>query len=286
MSPPQQRNDRRPRFSPRLDAGENGRRGPRERHAGGGGTDWIWGRHAVLAALANPARAPLKRLLATPDAHKAVLADPAARRALEASGLQVQTLEAGEIGRAIGQPGASHQGLALSAAPIEPADLDELADPAQGVLVMLDQVTDPQNVGAVLRSAAAFGARGVIVQDRHAPPLAGALVKAAAGALESVPVARVVNLARALDRLSDLGWRAVGLAGTGEVTLEAALDGGPTVLVLGSEGEGMRRLVSEHCETLARIPMPGGFESLNVSTAAAIALYESARAAGARVPGE
>jgi 23S rRNA (guanosine2251-2'-O)-methyltransferase len=154
------------------------------------------------------------------------------------------------------------------------------------VLVMLDQVTDPQNVGAVLRSAAAFGARGVIVQDRHAPPLAGALVKAAAGALEIVPVARVVNLARALDRLSDLGWRAVGLAGGGDVTLEQALDGGPTVLVLGSEGEGMRRLVSEHCEALARIPMPGGFESLNVSTAAAIGLYESVRAAAARVSRE
>ena len=116
--------------------------------------------------------------------------------------------------------------------------------------------------------------------------LAGALVKAAAGALETVPVARVVNLARALERLSDLGWRAVGLSGTAEASLEQALDGDPTVLVLGSEGEGMRRLVSEHCDALARIPMPGGFESLNVSTAAAIALYESVRASAARAAGE
>jgi 23S rRNA (guanosine2251-2'-O)-methyltransferase len=286
VSPPQQRNDRRQGFSPRADGRENGRRGPREHRSGGSGGGWIWGRHAVLAALANPARAPLRRLLATADAMKAVTADAAARKALQAAGLQPQIMDAGEIGRAIGQAGASHQGLALAAAPIEPVDLDELADPARGVLVVLDQVTDPQNVGAILRSAAAFGARGVVVQDRHAPPLAGALVKAAAGALEVTPVARVVNLARALDRLSDLGWRAVGLSGTAETTLEEALDGGPTVLVLGSEGEGMRRLVGEHCDALARIPMPGGFESLNVSTAAAIALYESVRALGARPAGE
>ena len=239
-----------------------------------------------MAALANPARAPLRRLLATADALKAVMADPRARKAIESAGLQPQVLDAGEIGRAIGQPGASHQGLALAAAPIEPVGLDDLADPAEGVLVILDQVTDPQNVGAILRSAAAFGARGVIVQDRHAPQLAGALVKAAAGALETVPVARVVNLARALERLSDLGWRAVGLSGTAEASPEQALDGDPTVLVLGSEGEGMRRLVSEHCDALARIPMPGGFESLNVSTAAAIALYESVRASAARAAGE
>ena len=240
----------------------------------------------MTAALANPARSPLRRLLATTDALKAVMADPAARKAVEAAGLQPQIMDAGEIGRAIGQAGASHQGLALAAAAIEPVDLDDLAEPAHGVLVVLDQVTDPQNVGAILRSAAAFGARGVIVQDRHAPQLAGALVKAAAGALETVPVARVVNLARALERLSDLGWRAVGLSGAADATLEQALDGGPTVLVLGSEGEGMRRLVSEHCDALARIPMPGGFESLNVSTAAAIALYESVRALGARAAGE
>jgi len=287
VAPPQQRNDRRSGFSPRLDSDGKHRRGPRDhRSGGGGGGDWIWGRHAVLAALANPARAPLKRLVATTDALRAVMADALTRRALDAAGLQPEIMEAGEIGRAIGQTGASHQGLALAAAPIEPVDLDVMADPAHGVLVMLDQVTDPQNVGAILRSAAAFGARGVIVQDRHAPPLSGALVKAAAGALEIVPVARVVNLARALEQLADLGWRAVGLSGTADSSLEQALDGGPTVLVLGSEGEGMRRLVSEHCDTLARIPMPGGFESLNVSTAAAIALYESVRALGARPQGE
>jgi 23S rRNA (guanosine2251-2'-O)-methyltransferase len=280
VSPPHQRNDRRGRFSPRLDSGESGpRRGREPRHPAGGG-EWIWGRHAVIAALANPAREPLKRLLATPDALKALQEDSAARRVLMSGAVTVQTLDPQEIGRAIGQPGASHQGVALDAAPVEPADLEAIADPAHGYIVMLDQVTDPQNVGAILRSAAAFGARGVIVQDRHTPPLAGALAKAAAGALERVPVVRAVNLARALDQLSELGWRAVGLAGEAEATLEQALDGTPTVIVLGSEGEGLRRLVGEHCELLARIPMPGGFESLNVSTAAAIALYEAARTRG------
>jgi 23S rRNA (guanosine2251-2'-O)-methyltransferase len=142
---------------------------------------------------------------------------------------------------------------------------------------MLDQVTDPQNVGAILRSAAAFGAKGVILQARHAPALSGALAKAAAGAVDHLPHAEEVNLSRALERLADLGWRAVGLAGEATEALADVLDARPTVLVMGSEGEGLRRLVAEHCDALARIPMPGGFESLNVSAAAAVALYEASR---------
>ena len=117
----------------------------------------------------------------------------------------------------------------------------------------------------------------MILQDRHAPQLTGALAKAAAGAVDRVAVARVVNLSRALHELSDAGWRAVGLSGEAERDLGTVLDGAPTVLVMGSEGEGLRRLVAEHCNELARIPMPGGFESLNVSAATAVALYEASR---------
>jgi 23S rRNA (guanosine2251-2'-O)-methyltransferase len=231
----------------------------------------------VAAALANPARAPLQRLVGTAEAQKALQPDKGAREALAASGLKPETAaNGGEVARLL-PPGAVHQGLALAAQPLEPVDLDDLADPAEGLLVMLDGVTDPQNVGAIFRSAAAFGARGLILQDRHAPTFSGTLAKAAAGALERLPAARVVNLARALDRLTDLGWRTVGLSGDAETDLAEALDGRPTVLVLGSEGEGLRRLVGEHCDVLARIPMPGGFDSLNVSAAAAVALYQAAR---------
>ena len=231
--------------------------------------DWVWGWHATLAALANPLRQPPRRLVATAERARELAARQPALPAAE-------ILDAAEIARLL-PPGAAHQGLALKPGAIEPLPLAELASPAQGVLVMLDHVTDPQNVGAVFRSAAAFGARGVVVQDRHAPAFTGALAKAAAGALDITPHARVVNLARALDELDALGWRAIGLAGDAAQTLDQVLDARPTVLVLGSEGEGLRRLVGEHCDTLARIAMPGGFESLNVSAAAAVALYEATR---------
>ena len=243
---------------------------PAAKHASASAAaDWVWGWHATLAALANPQRGAPRRLVATAERAKELAARLPALPAPE-------IVDAAAIGQLL-PAGAAHQGIALKAAPLEPLSLDDLASPPRGVLVMLDQVTDPQNVGAVFRSAAAFGARGVIVQDRHAPAFSGALAKAAAGALDAIPHARVVNLARALDELDRLGWRAVGLAGDAAEPLDQVLDGRPTVLVLGSEGDGLRRLVSEHCDALARIPMPGGFESLNVSAAAAIALYEVVR---------
>lgn len=236
------------------------------------GADWLWGWHTVVAALANPERPAPRRLIATVErAHQLT------ERFGKLAGLE--TVEAAVVRTAL-PAGAIHQGLALKTPPVAPVPIDELGALASGVLLMLDQVTDPQNVGAIFRSAAALGARGVIVQDRHAPALSGALAKAAAGAIDAVPHARVVNLSRALEQLTEMGWRAVGLDGATPQTLAEALDPRPTVLVLGSEGEGLRRLVAEHCDGLARIPMPGGFESLNVSAAAAIALYEACKTVG------
>jgi 23S rRNA (guanosine2251-2'-O)-methyltransferase len=238
-----------------------------ERRAHAPSDDWIWGWHAVEAALANPRRGAPLRLVATPDRAKQIEARFGRQKTLEIA-------DNHQIGLSLPQ-GAVHQGVALRPAPLEDADLADFEPRPGAVVLVLDQVTDPQNVGAILRSAAAFGVTGVVLQDRHAPKLTGALAKAAAGAVERTPIARVVNLSRALDQLSDAGWRSVGLAGGGGRDLRAALDGGPTVLVLGSEGEGLRRLVAEHCDELARIPMPGGFQSLNVSAAAAVALYEA-----------
>ena len=253
----------------RRPAADSPARGPRPKSDA---DHWLWGRHPVLAALANPARKGMGRLLATPERAAEI-----ERERLAPHGHRVETVDAAALSRML-PAGAVHQGLAFKVAPLEGVALEDVAEPANGVIVMLDQLTDPQNVGAIFRSALAFGARGIVVQDRHSPALAGALAKAAAGATERLPCVRATNLSRALERLADLGWRAVGLDGAAERTLEEALDGRPTVLVMGSEGDGLRRLVAEHCDELARIPMPGGFESLNVSNAAAVALYEAARA--------
>lgn len=229
--------------------------------------DWIWGWHAVEAALANPLRGPAELILATPERIRQIEARFGRLSAMQQADNQ-------QIAQRLPQ-GSVHQGVAVRGAVLEPVEISDFEPKRGAVLLMLDQVTDPQNVGAMLRSAAAFGALGVILQDRHAPRFTGALAKAAAGAVDKVAVARVVNLSRALDELTSAGWRAVGLAGQAERTLSEALDGAPTVLVMGSEGEGLRRLVAEHCDELARIPMPGDFESLNVSAAAAVALYEA-----------
>lgn len=266
MASPTERNDARKgrNFRPKPHG-----QGRPERRAGPPSDDWIWGWHAVEAALANPARKTPLRLLATADKARQIEAKFGRQKVLEVA-------DAHQVGLALPQ-GAVHQGVALRPAPLEDAELADFDARPGAVVLMLDQVTDPQNVGAILRSAAAFGVVGMVLQDRNAPKLTGALAKAAAGAVERVPVARVVNLSRALDDLGKLGWRAVGLAGEADRNLGEVLDGTPTVIVLGSEGEGIRRLVAEHCDELAKIPMPGGFESLNVSAAAAIALYEASR---------
>jgi 23S rRNA (guanosine2251-2'-O)-methyltransferase len=236
--------------------------------------DWLWGVHPVEAALANPHRPAPRKLLATPERAKRLREQFTAPSIIST----LETMDAAEIARRLPQ-GATHQGLALKIDPPEPLDLIAFAEPARGVVVMLDQISDPQNIGAIFRSAAAFGARGVVLQDRHAPALSGSLAKAAVGAIDRLPHARAVNLSRALELFADHGWRVVGLDGDAKVDLPDALDGSPTVLVLGSEGEGIRRLVAEHCDVLARIPLAAGMESLNVSAAAAVALYEAVRAA-------
>lgn len=258
-------------WNPNPTARPAGDSGPRDRKPKVDADQWLWGRHPVLAALANPARKGMGRLLATEDRAAEIERDR-----LAVHGHKVEVVDGPALARML-PAGAVHQGLAFKVQPLEGVALEDFADPASGVIVMLDQLTDPQNVGAIFRSALAFGAKGIVVQDRHSPELAGALAKAAAGATERLPCARVTNLSRALERLADLGWRAVGLDGAAELTLDQALDARPTVLVMGSEGDGVRRLVAEHCDVMARIPMPGGFESLNVSNATAVALYEAVR---------
>lgn len=269
MSSHSERNDRRKPSAPGRDFSHKPRNKQTFSKGGSDEKDWIWGIHAVEAALANPSRPAPKRLLATPDRAKRLAPNIAKLPCL-------QIMEGADIARQLPQ-GAAHQGLALKIDEPEPLSIAELGTPAQGVIVMLDQITDPQNVGAIFRSAAAFGVRGAILQDRHAPTLSGVLAKTAVGAIDKVPYSRVVNLSRALEELADMGWRAIGLAGEAEETLDVVLDGTPTILVLGSEGEGVRRLVAEHCDAMGKIAMPGGFESLNVSAAAAIALYEASR---------
>jgi 23S rRNA (guanosine2251-2'-O)-methyltransferase len=236
----------------------------REFEAEAGGPSWIWGVHASLAALANPARR-IERVVATRNA---------AQRLPEAS--EPQILEPDAIDGML-PPGAVHQGLAVRAFPLEPVELEAACAPPDGrSVLLLDGVTDPQNVGAAFRSAAAFGARAVVLQDRKSPPLTGVLAKAAAGAIELVPHVRVVNLGRAIETLRALGYLTVALEGEAELSIADALsEQRPVALVLGAEGKGVRPGVAEACEKRARIPIAPAMESLNVSAAAAIALYEA-----------
>jgi 23S rRNA (guanosine2251-2'-O)-methyltransferase len=225
---------------------------------------FFWGRHAVAAALANPARAVV-RIWATREA--------AALFAIDRS-IPVTFADVADLGRLVPHD-APHQGIVAEVERLPEILLADLLDTAADgrPLVVLDHVTDPHNVGAILRSAAAFDALGLVTQDRHAPPESGALARAASGALETVPWVRVVNLARALDEMAETGFWRIGLSGEAEMSLAQALGPARVALVLGAEGEGLRQNVEAHCDALARLPISARIESLNVSNAAAVALY-------------
>ena len=257
------RSDERPKRALRGRAGRM--QGGRGSGRGSAGSVRLWGRHAVEAALKNPERRH-RKLWATREGIASLDGELPAD-------FPVEYAQAADLGRLVARE-APHQGLVLDCEPLPDLFLDDVltGDPARP-LVILDQVTDPHNVGAILRSAAAFNACAIVTQDRHAPPESGTLAKSASGALEVVPWIRVVNLARALDEVAEAGYWRIGLDGAGSATLGEVLPAGPVALVLGAEGDGMRHNVMQHCDALARLPISSAIESLNVSNAAAIALY-------------
>ncbi|WP_419727812.1 23S rRNA (guanosine(2251)-2'-O)-methyltransferase RlmB [Lichenicola sp.] len=253
-----------------------GQRRGQHRNLGGaqpaGAANWLYGTHPVIAALANPQRR-LRRLLLTDEAEAGLAARLGGPLPLAAERTDRSRLDA-LLGR-----DAVHQGMALLADPLATPTLDQVLQ-RPGLILVLDQITDPRNVGAILRSAAAFGVAAVILQDRNAPEETGTLAKAASGALEVVPVLRAVNLSRTLVALKAAGLWTVGLDAGGSRLDGASFKDRRVALVLGAEGEGLRRLTRETCDEIAGLVMPGTMESLNVSNAAAVALYEMVRTPG------
>ena len=229
---------------------------------------WLYGLHPVRAALANSRRRNHKLILT--EHATASIGRPLLGR------VPFEVVSAEAVARCV-PPGAVHQGAALLCDPLSPPPLKDVLTAASDktrIAVILDQISDPHNVGAILRSAAAFGATAVVVQDRHAPQESGALAKAASGALDIVPYVTVVNIARVLEEMGELGFWRIALIAGGEKELREAAPHGDVALVLGSEGSGIRRLVRERCDAAVFIPVQTQMESLNVSNAAAIALYE------------
>jgi 23S rRNA (guanosine2251-2'-O)-methyltransferase len=235
-----------------------GRTTPRDRD----GPAIIYGWHAAEAALRNPNR-KIRRILVTPNGEKR----------LQEMGLQLkiapEVVRPDAIDREL-TPDAVHQGVLVEADPLPVPDLSEIPD---GLVLVLDQITDPHNFGAILRSAAAFGIAAVVTTARHSPEATGVLAKSASGGLEYVPLVFVQNLARALTELKSRGFLLVGLAEEGEMELASAKLKSPLALVMGAEGKGLRQLTRETCDVLARLDLPGEIKSLNVSNAAALALY-------------
>jgi len=238
-------------------------------------TVWLFGLHAVRDALRNPARSRL-RLIVTRNAADKLAAD------ITASGMTPEIADPRKFPAPL-EPQSVHQGAALEVRPLDWGPLEDLClarDGQRARVVLLDRVTDPHNVGAILRSAEVFGALAVIATLRHSAPETGALAKTASGALERQPYLRVRNLARAMETLKDMGYIMLGLDGEGDDTIAGALrlrGDRPVALVLGAEGPGLRQKTRETCDALVRIPATGGFGSLNVSNAAAVALYAAAQ---------
>lgn len=249
----------------------------RARKAQGSETLWLFGIHAVRDALLNPVRTKL-RLVLTKNASDRLA------EVLAQSGIPPEIVEPRDFDKHVPiDPDSVHQGAALEVRPLNWGTLDDVAAGGEGqaLVVLLDRVTDPHNAGAVLRSAEVFGARAVIAPKNHSAPETGALAKTASGALERQPYLRVTNLADAMERLKAMGYTLLGLDGAAETTLEealAALKGRPVGLVMGAEGPGLRDKTRETCDSLVRIPFARDFGSLNVSNAAAVALYAASRA--------
>ncbi len=235
------------------------------------GHDIIYGLHSVEAALLNPKRSH----------HKLLLTNNAARRLSDILGtfdpddLKIETVSAEKIANHCSHD-AVHQGVYLETSPLPEPDIDTVCKNAS-LVVVLDQVSDPHNVGAILRNCAAFGAQAMIMTQRHGPRNTATLAKTASGALEHVPVIRVPNLVRALEQLADLHFTRVGLDSEAQENLENLSIARPIALILGAEGKGLRRLTIQSCDYLAKLAMPGPIKSLNVSNAAAVALHEIAR---------
>jgi 23S rRNA (guanosine2251-2'-O)-methyltransferase len=244
---------------------------PPPRGAGGApaGTVWLYGLHPVAAALANRSRRA-RRLVLTEEGEAALTA-----RLAPPWAISHERIDRARLDQMLGRD-TVHQGIALLADPLPSPPLTAVLE-RPGPLLVLDQVTDPRNIGAILRSAAAFGVAGVIVQDRHAPEETGALAKAASGALEILPLIRAVNLSRTLVALKAAGLWTVGLAADAAPLRGTALAERRVALVLGSEGAGLRRLTRETCDEVVGLAMPGTMESLNVAAAATVALYELTR---------
>ena len=247
-----------------------GRPAWRDREAGSDGPVILYGWHTVSAALANPER----------EIQKLFLTENAARRLSDENidtRVPPEIVRPSVIDARLG-PDAVHQGLLAETGPLPSLDIDDLA--MEGIVLVLDQITDPHNVGAILRSAAAFAVKAVVTTARHSPEATGVLAKSASGALEMVPMVTVQNLARALNQLNDRGFMTVGLDSEGSGDLAAIELQQPLALVLGAEGKGLRQLTRETCSAVARLDMPGEIKSLNVSNAAVLALYIGASRLG------